>query len=130
MRNMVLICSCAILAPFLSAAPLHAQSLTGRFECRNWEIQPTVLLAAFSLNADGSYQAIDNVADLTANRPSTTGRYTFDSNKKQIDFTSGAWNNRLGTYMPQVKGVDFIVIHTRRDPEGKVDGTFRCARTR
>jgi hypothetical protein len=31
--------------------------------------------------------------------------------------------------MPRVKGTDFVVIHTTRDPEGKVDGTLRCART-
>jgi hypothetical protein len=118
------------LALFASAATLHAQSPTGQFECRNWDLQPTVLLAAFSLNADGSYQATDNVADLTAHRPSATGHYNYDPSKKQIDFTSGAWNNRVGTYMPQVKGTDFVVIHTRRDPEGKIDGTLRCARTR
>jgi hypothetical protein len=119
----------AAMTLFLSGAALHAQSPTGQFECRNWEVQPTVLLAALTLNSDGSYQAIDNVADLTANRPSASGHYTYHPNKKQIDFTSGAWNNRLGTYMPQVKGTDFVVIHTRRDPEGKVDGTLRCART-
>jgi hypothetical protein len=118
-----------IFSIFLTSVPLHAQSPAGQFECRNWEVQPTVLLAALTLNSDGSYQAIDNTADLTANRPSATGHYTYHPNKKQIDFTSGAWNNRLGTYMPQVKGTDFVVIHTRRDPEGKVDGTLRCART-
>jgi len=117
------------LAFFLCSAPLQAQFPAGQFECRNWEIQPTTLVAVIALNADGSYQATDNVADLTAHRSSATGRYTYDANKKQIDFNSGAWNNRLGTYMPQVKGTDFVVIHTRRDPEGKVDGTFRCART-
>jgi hypothetical protein len=126
MKTVLLICT---LALSLSGASLHAQSPVGQFECRNWDIQPTVLLAAFSLNADGSYQATDNVADLTAHRPSATGHYTFDPSKKQIDFASGAWNNRVGSYMPQVKGTDFIVIHTRRDPEGKVDGALRCART-
>lgn len=129
MRIALAICCCVLLALFLFVAALHAQSPTGQFECRNWDLQPTVLLAAFTLNSDGSYQATDNVADLTANRPSATGRFTFDPNKKQVDFTSGAWNNRVGTYMPQVKGTDFVVIHTRRDPEGKADGALRCART-
>ena len=33
--------------------------------------------------------------------------------------------NRLGLYMSKVKGTDFIVIHTKRDPVGKLDGTLR-----
>jgi len=129
MRTVLSIFLGMIFALFPIPAPLHAQSPAGQFQCRNWEIQPTVLLAVLTLNADSSYQAIDNVADLTAHRASATGHFAFDPNKKQIDFTSGGWNNRLGTYMPQVKGTDFVVIHTRRDPEGKIDGTLRCART-
>jgi hypothetical protein len=129
MRTLHSACASLIVALFLSATPLHAQFPAGQFECRDWDVQPTVLQAALTLNSDGSYQAIDNMADLTANRPSAKGHYTYHPHRKQIDFTSGGWNNRLGTYMPQVKGTDFVVIHTRRDPEGKIDGTLRCARS-
>jgi len=129
MRTTDLFGAYIIIVLLLSAAPLHAQFAPGQFECRNWDVQPTTLQAVLALKSDGSYQATDNVADLTAHRASATGHYAYHSNKKQIDFTSGAWSDRVGTYMPQVKGTDFVVIHTRRDPEGKVDGTFRCART-
>lgn len=33
--------------------------------------------------------------------------------------------NRLGLYMSKVKGTDFIVIHTKRDPVGKLNGSLR-----
>ena len=105
------------------------QPPVGQFECRDWESTPTVLLAVLVLHGDGSYEATNRVDDLNAHRPTTTGRYTYDVEKQQIDWTSGGWKNRIGTYMPHVKGTDFVVIHTKRDPEGKIDGTFRCART-
>lgn len=106
-----------------------AQPPTGHYQCREWERQPTILLAVVVLHGDGTYEATDRMKDLQANRPTTTGRYTYDESKQQIDWTSGHWRNRLGLYMPKVKGTDFIVIHTKRDPEGKLDGTMRCART-
>ena len=31
--------------------------------------------------------------------------------------------------MPHVKGTDFVVVHTKRDPENKIDGTLRCLHT-
>lgn len=104
-------------------------SPVGQFECRDWDTQPTVLLASFLLRGDGTYEATDKVPDLTAHRPSTTGQYRYDEPKEKIYWTSGDWQNRVGSYMPRVKGTDFVVIHTTRDPEGKVDGVLRCART-
>jgi len=106
-----------------------AQSPVGQFECRDWESQPTILLAVLVLHADGSYEATDRLDDLNAHRPTTTGRYAFDEDKQQIDWMSGGWKDRIGTYMPHVKGTDFVVVHTKRDPENKIDGTLRCART-
>ena len=35
----------------------------------------------------------------------------------------------MGTYMPHVKGADFVVVHSRRKPQNKIDGALRCART-
>ena len=104
-------------------------SPVGQFQCRDWESEPTTLLAVFKLKGDGSYEAIDKLDDLKAHRLTTTGRYTYDADKQQIDWTSGGWKDRIGTYMPHVKGTDFVVVHTKRDPENKVDGTLRCART-
>jgi hypothetical protein len=101
----------------------------GAFQCRNWDISPTILLALFTLHGDGSYEATDKVSDLTAHRASTTGRYTYDVAAQKIHWTSGDWKGRVGTYLLNLKGTDFIVIHTERDPEGKVDGVLRCART-
>jgi hypothetical protein len=121
------------LACLLLGAKVFGQQATpspvGQFECRNWESQPTVLLAFLVLQGDGTYQATDKVDDLTAHRPSTKGHYVYDQSEQKINWTSGDWQNRVGTYMPQVKGTDFVVVHTKRDPEGQVDGVLRCART-
>jgi hypothetical protein len=106
-----------------------AQSPVGQFECRDWESQPTILRAVLVLRADGTYDATDRVDDLNAHRPTTTGRYSFSEDKQQIDWTSGGWKDRIGTYVPHVKSTDFVVVHTKRDPENKADGTLRCART-
>ena len=107
-----------------------AQSPAGQFECRDWESQPTILLAVLVLRADGTYEATDRVDDLNAHRPTTTGRYSFTEDKQQIDWTSGGWKDRIGTYMPHVRGSDVVLVHTKRDPENKAgDGTLRCART-
>jgi len=106
-----------------------AQSPTGHYQCRDWEKQPTTLLAVLVLHGDRTYEAIDRMKDLQANRPTTTGRYNYERSKQQIDWSSGQWSNRLGLYVPNVKGTDFIVVHTKKDPEGKLDGTLRCART-
>jgi hypothetical protein len=67
--------------------------------------------------------------DLQANRATTSGKYNYEPSKQQIDWISGQWSNRLGLYVPNVKGTDFIVVHTKREPEGKLDGTLRCTRT-
>jgi hypothetical protein len=101
----------------------------GQFECRDWESQPTILLAVLVLRADYTYEATDKVDDLNAHHPTTTGEYSFHQDKQEIDWTSGDWKDRVGTYMPHVKGTDFVVVHTKRDPENKTDGTLRCART-
>jgi hypothetical protein len=114
---------------FVARGRQTPQSPVGQFECRDWESQPTVLLALLVLRADGTYEATDRVDDLNAHRPTTTGRYTFNEDQQQIDWTSGGWKDRIGTYMSHVKGTDFVVVHTKRDPENKADGTLRCART-
>ena len=104
-------------------------SPVGQFECRDRESESTIPQAVLVLHADGSYEATDRVDDLNAHRPTTTGRYVFDEDKQQIGWTSGNWKDRIGTYMPHVKGTDFVVVHTKSDPENKTDGTLRCART-
>ena len=103
-------------------------SPVGQFECRDWESESTTLQAVLVLHVDGSYEATDRVDDLNAHRPTTTGQYVFEADKQKISWTSGNWKNRLGTYIPNVKGTDFIVVHTKRDPDNKTDGTLRCAR--
>ena len=105
------------------------QSPVGRFECRDWESEITILQAVLVLRADGTYEATDKVDDLNAHRP-TAGRYTFNEDKQQIDWTSGGWKDRFGTYMPHVKGTGFVVVHTKRDPENKADATLAlCSRS-
>ena len=116
-------------ATWVASGEEKVQPPVGKFECRDWETQPTVLLAALVLRGDGSYEATDKVDDLTANRPSATGKYTYDQSKQLINWTSGGWKGRSGTYMPNVKGTDFVIVHTKQDPEGKVSGALRCARS-
>lgn len=121
-----------VFAVFLSASAI-AQSATavvvGKFECRDWNNTPTTLIAVLALHRDGSYEATDRVEDLNAHRPSTSGQYRYDKDRQRIDWTSGRWNDRIGTYTPHLKGTDFVIIHTKRDPEGKVDQGISCART-
>lgn len=116
-------------AAHVATAQDTARSPAGHFECRDWESQPTILLAVLVLRPDGTYEATDRLDDLNAHRPTTTGQYFFREDKQQIDWTSGGWKDRIGTYMRHVKGTDFVVVHTKRDPENKSDGTLRCALT-
>jgi hypothetical protein len=113
----------------IAAGQRAVSNPTGQFECRDWEKQPTILLAALVLHSDGTYEATDKVGDLTAHRPSATGKYSYDQSKQLIDWTSGGWKGRSGTYMSNVKGTDFVVVHTTQDPEGKISGALRCARS-
>jgi hypothetical protein len=113
----------------LASGQRSTQSPVGQFECRDWDVQPTTLLAVVVLRSDGSYEATDKTEDLTAHRPTTSGRYTYDPRKQLIDWTSGGWRDRIGTFMPKVKDTDFVVVHTKDDPEGKIrGGALRCAR--
>jgi len=107
----------------------ETQPPVGEFQCRDWNSQPTVLQAVFTLHEDGTYEATDRTDDLNSSRPSTAGRYSYDKSSQRIDWTSGKWRDRFGIYTPNVSGSDFIIIHTKKDPEGKVDGGVRCIRT-
>lgn len=105
------------------------QSPSGHYHCRDWEKQPTTLLAVLVLHGDGTYEAIDRMKDLQANRPTTT-----------CDITMNDPNSKLtGPRASGVIGLDFTCLarkvrtslsfNTKRDPEGKLDGTLRGART-
>jgi hypothetical protein len=51
---------------------------------------------------------------------------TFRDDTLQTEWLSGGWKRLAGTYMPNRKGTDFVVVHTKRDPENHRDGTLRC----
>jgi hypothetical protein len=76
------------------------------------------------LRGNRSYQA----KDLTTSIPEVHGHFTYDPPKKTIRWDSGIWKTLLGHYNPNPSGTPAFVVTTKKDPEGKVDGTFQCIR--
>jgi hypothetical protein len=74
------------------------------------------------LHANGSYEA----KDLTAPIPDVHGRFTYHAKSKTIDWNAGIWKTLLGHYVPNNPGTPFFIVTTKKDPQGKVDGTFQC----
>ena len=72
---------------------LKAQTVqlpTGHYQCRHWEKQPMTLLALVVLHTDRTYEAIDRMNDLQANRATTSGKYNYEPSKQQIDWISAS----------------------------------------
>jgi hypothetical protein len=80
------------------------------------------MVANMRLNSDGSFRA----KDITTSLPEVRGHFTYDAKAKTIEWDSGIWKTLLGHYTTS-PGPLFVVT-TKRDPQGKVDGTFQCVR--
>jgi hypothetical protein len=111
-----------------ASLPTSAQGPRGEFMCRRYDSyssQGSVTnVATMYLHRDGSYQA----KDLTTSIPEVHGHFTYNPHKKNIEWNSGIWKTLLGHYNPSPSGTPFFVVTTKKDPEGKVDGTFQCIR--
>jgi hypothetical protein len=120
----------ALMIAFVNAQG-WAQGPKGEFMCRRYEAGPPesgggsfTNVASMRLHGDGSYDA----KDLTTSIPEVHGRFTYDAKAKTIEWNSGIWKTLLGHYAPNRSGTPLFVVTTKKDPQGKVDGTFQCVR--
>ena len=118
------------LVASIASIPGVAQGPQGQFICRRYEPGPPesgggtlTNVAAMTLRQDGSYQA----KDLTTHIPEVHGHFAYDAETKTITWDSGIWKSLMGHYVPNSSHPLFVVT-TKKDPEGKVDGTFQCIR--
>ena len=121
----------ALMLAFVNT-PGWAEGPQGQFLCRRQEPPPPdsgggyfINVATMRLRADGSYQA----KDLTTSIPEVHGHFTYDAKAKTIEWDSGIWKTLLGHFVPNPSGKPLFVVTTKKDPEGKVDGTFQCVRS-
>jgi len=120
----------AALLPLTLSTQMHAQTPQGDFICRQyvgggsdggWTLEN---VAVMHLSDDGAYRA----KDLTTAIPEVHGRFTYDEKKKTIVWDSGIWTTLLGHYIPSVAETQVIMVTTKKDPEGTVDGALQCIR--
>ena len=120
------------LLPSLTTVASYAKGPQGDFMCRRYEAGSPeggggslTNVARMVLHSDGSY----NAKDLTTSIPEVHGRFTYDAKTKTIQWDSGIWQTLLGHYAPNKgSGTPLFVVTTKKDPQGKVDGTFQCVR--
>ena len=101
----------------------------GKFQCRRYPAQESTSpygdpVAYIWFHPHGVYELLD----LTTTRGKVSGRYAYDRDKREIDWTSGDLSRYIGHELPEVQGIESIRLNTRKDPEGRVDGTLRCLR--
>lgn len=102
-----------------------AQEPIGEFQCRHQAVsdgsaypQPVAYLWLW---ADEHYELLD----LTTTKGKTSGRYSYDSGKREIDWKSGDLSKLAGHYLP---AASLVMLNTKKDPGGPVDGTLPCIR--
>jgi hypothetical protein len=117
-----LLCLVLLIATMASAA----DAPSGKFQCRRYPAPQGYAepVAYLWIHPNGTYDLLD----LTTTRGKTSGRYSYDRKKQQIDWTTGDWTNFIGRYYPRIEGVPVITVNTKKDPEGHVDGTLPCVR--
>ena len=76
------------------------------------------------VHPNGTYE----VLDLTTTRGKTSGKFTYDQKNEFIDWTSGDLSKLIGHYFSSVSGQTAIMLNTKKDPEGRMDGTLPCIR--
>lgn len=115
-----------LLAAVLGTATASAETPPeGKFQCRHYQDGGSGVadpVAYLWLRPNGTY----DVLDLTTSRGKTYGRYRYDGRKQQIDWTTGDWAKFIGHYLPHINGAAAIAVDTRKDPQGRVDGTMPC----
>jgi hypothetical protein len=114
---------------FISASLFAAGSPQGKFQCRRYppRIQtspyPTPV-AYIRLESNNTYELLD----LTTTKGKTSGQFVYDHKKKEIDWITGDLNKYVGPYIQKIEGTSAIKLNTKKDPEGRVDGTMLCVR--
>ena len=117
---------CLLSVLFLAlSARAYAKGPHGDFVCRQYSVwYEFTNVASMHLSDDGTFSA----KDLTTNTPEVQGKFTFDTKTKAITWSSGIWATLLGHYVPDVSGTSLLLVTTKKDPEGKINGALRCIR--
>ena len=120
--------SSAILWSLLLAAASAgaADAPLGKFQCRRYRTPQGYAepVAYLWIHPNGTY----DVLDLTTTRGKVSGQYFFDRKKQQFDWVTGDWTKFVGHYFPRIEGTAVIKVTSKKDPEGRVDGTMPCVR--
>ena len=121
--------SCLLIFNLISAG--HAQGPKGEFLCQQQQSGGPAMgsgyyttVAHMQLNPDGSFSA----KDVTTSVPEVHGHFTYDAKAKTLQWDSGIWKTLLGHYIPNFSPTPVFLVTTKKDPAGRVDGTFRCVR--
>ena len=121
-------CLVSMVLMTLSIAASAATPL-GKYQCRRYPPQGGASpygdpVGYIWLRANGAYDFLD----LTITKGKTSGQYTYDKKKHQIDWTTGDLDKYVGHYARNVSGTDAVRLNTKTDPGGNVDGTLWCLR--
>ena len=121
----------AALLPLLLSIGAHAADVPqGKFQCRRFPLDGISgyanPVAYLWLQPNGGYELLD----LTITTGKTSGHYTYDAKKHEIDWTDGELSKYVGHYVPKIQGTALIRLNTRKDPAGRIDGTMPCIRVR
>jgi hypothetical protein len=117
----------ALLFLLVFLAPCLAQNPIGKFQCRQFPgfdgtySQPVAYIWVYP---NGTYE----VLDFTIKKGKTSGNYVFDRKNQLIDWSSGDLSKLVGHYLPDVSGAAVIILNTRKDSDGHVDGALPCIR--
>ena len=117
-----------LLVLFVSLSAWAAEP-QGKFQCRRYPPQTDTSpygdpVAYIWLHSKGIYELLD----LTTTKGKTSGRYSYDPKKQEIEWMTGDLSKYVGHYIPNIQGAAAIRLNTKKDPEGRVDGTLPCVR--
>lgn len=118
-----------ILALAILSLPAFAATPTGKFQCRRYPPQTGTSpygdpVAYIWLRPHGEYDLLD----LTTTKGKVSGQYVYDKTKHEIDWTTGDRAQYVGHYEPYIEGTKALRLNTKKDPNGRVDGTLWCVR--
>lgn len=113
---------------FAFGATAFAQSPHGDFVCRQYSVWAATdaftNVATMHLAGDGNYSA----KDLTTHTPEVHGKFGYNAKAKTVTWYSGIWATLLGRFVHDASGASLLAVTTRKDPDGKINGTLRCLR--
>lgn len=111
---------------FALSARAYAKGPHGDFVCRQYSVWAATdaftNVATMHLASDGSYSA----KDLTTQTQEVHGKFAYDSRAKTVTWDSGIWATLLGHFLQDSSGASLLAVTTKKDPDGKINGTLRC----